>query len=106
MSADPSRAARAALAARAADSAAAVGSLARLVSKAASSPALQSSIVAFAEHEITLESTDDMLHKINEGMVSIDEAVEDMSRSLDASVVEATVATPAYGLQIHCNDPT
>ena len=72
----------ASLATRAAETVTAACQLARVVSRAASSPALQSSIAAFAEHEVTIESTETMLHKINEGMLSIDEAVEDIGRSL------------------------
>ena len=79
---DPSRGARAELAARAADSVIAAGSLAKLVSKAASSPALQSTLTSFAEHEHVIESTRDMLQKINEGMMALDEAVDDIGRSV------------------------
>ena len=80
--ADPSTATRAELAYRIEESVAQAGVLARLVSKAASSPALQSTLTAFAEYEATIESTSEMLAKINEGMLALDEAVDDCQRSL------------------------
>ena len=69
---------RAELASRTAETVAAAGHLAKMISKASSSPALQSTIAAFAEYEATMESTDSLLHKINEGMVVVDEAVEEV----------------------------
>ena len=95
---DPSRAARAELVAQAADSVAMIGQLARLVSKASSSPALQSTLAAFTEYEATMQSTSEMLHKINEGMLSLDEAIEDCSRALapgKGATMEAEDALPA-----------
>ena len=80
--ADPSLATRGELATRGAECVLAAGTLARLASKAASSPALQSTIASFAEHEQAIESTSEMLHRVNEGMVALDEALEDMSASL------------------------
>jgi hypothetical protein len=73
---------RAELASRTAETVEAAGQLARLISKASSSPALQSTIAAFAEYEATIESTDMLLRKINEGMVVVDEAVEEVHATI------------------------
>ena len=73
---------RAALAARAAESVVAAGALARLVSKNASSPTLQATIATFVEYEHTLEFTNEMLHRVNEGVLALDEAVEEISAAL------------------------
>lgn len=97
---DPSRSARAELTARAEEGVAMIGQLARLVSKASSSPALQSTLAAFTEYEATIESTSEMLHKINEGMLSLDEAIEDCSRALapgDGATGGPDSAPPASG---------
>ena len=76
-----------------AESVAAAGTLARLLSKTSTSPALQSTIVAFAEHEQTIESTNEMLHRVNEGMMALDEAVEAMSVSLAPEPVSSAPPT-------------
>ena len=74
---DPSRATRAECAARAADSVAQIGNLARLVGKAASSPALQSTVASFAEYEATIDNTEVMLRKINQGLEDLEELLTD-----------------------------
>ena len=79
---DPSRATRAELAVRASDTVVAVGALARFVGKAASSPVLHSTVTAFAEHEGTIESTDSMLQKINQGLLHCDELVDEAVAAL------------------------
>lgn len=78
---DPSRASRAEVATRTAESVAALGALARLTGKAASSPALHSTVAAFADFETTIESTHTMLQKINQGLATFDEAIEDLAQS-------------------------
>ena len=85
---DPSRATRAELATRAAESVTALGGFARLVAKAASSPALHSTVGAFMEYEGTIESTDEMLRKVHQGLVDLDEAVDDCARSARALAVQ------------------
>ena len=83
MAAAPSRAARDdpsshtkwELGNRGAETVAVVGSLARVVVKSASSPALKSTLAAFADYERTVDSTSEMLRKINQGMADLDEAI-------------------------------
>ena len=79
---DPSKATRAELAVRASDTVVAVGALAKFVGKAASSPALHSTVTAFAEYESTLESTNSMLQKINQGLRDCDELVDEAAAAL------------------------
>ena len=78
---DPSRATRAELEARSAESVALVGSLARLVGKAASSPALASTVASFADYEVTIQSTQDMLSKVKQGLVDLEETLDDCEAS-------------------------
>ena len=80
--ADPSRATRAELAVRAAESVAAVGALARSVGKAASSPALHSTVTAFTEYEQTIEQTNAMLLKVSQGLHDVEEVVDELAEAL------------------------
>ena len=82
---DPSRATRAELEARSAESVALVGSLARLVGKAASSPALASTVASFADYEVTIQSTQDMLSKVKQGLVDLEETLDDCEASAQAA---------------------
>ena len=58
-----------------------VGALARLVGKAASSPALQSTVASFAEYETTIDSTSEMLKKCQRGLADVDELLDGMSEA-------------------------
>jgi len=78
------------LVARAAESVAAAGALARLVSKTASSPALQAQISSFAEYEQTIESTNEMLHRVNDGLLALDESVTELEESITEEPTQAT----------------
>ena len=75
--ADPSRATRAELTLRATEGVSALGGLAKFVGKAATSPALASTITAFTDCEVTIDSTESMLRKIRQGMLDLDEMVEE-----------------------------
>jgi two-component sensor histidine kinase len=94
---DPSRATRAELATRAAESVALVGSLASLVGKAASSPALQSAVASFVEYEATIEATHDMLRKVQQSLVDVEEVYDDV----EASVRAARVGTAGPSSTLH-----
>ena len=83
MANDPSRAARAELHGRAAETVVAIGQLARLVGKSASSPALQSTVAAFAECESTMDSTQEMLTKIQRGLLDLDVALDECAEAAD-----------------------
>ena len=74
---DPSRATRAELATRAAESVALIGAAARMVGRAASSPALSSTVTSFAEYETTITSTHEMLQKVRQGLVDVEEMLDD-----------------------------
>ena len=78
---DPSRATRAELASRGAESVRLIGDLARLVGKAASSPALNSTVASFSEYETTIESTHSMLQKVRQGLVDVEELLDDCESS-------------------------
>ena len=78
---DPSRATRSELTSRATESVNLVGALARLVGKAASSPALQSTVASFAEYETTIDSTSEMLKKCQRGLADLDELLDGMSEA-------------------------
>ena len=82
---DPSKATRAELAARMAESVAAIGALAKFSGKAASSPALHSTVTSFAEHEGMIESTSTMLLKINQGLIDLDAELGEISNALSPS---------------------
>ena len=62
-----------------------IGGLARLVGKAASSPALQSAIGSFVDYEATIESTHEMLQKVRQGLVDAEELLDDCEASMRAS---------------------
>ena len=79
---DPSRATRAEIAARCAESVALVGNLAKLMGKAASSPALQSTVTSFAEYETTIESTHEMLQKVQRGLEDLEEQLDECAASM------------------------
>lgn len=59
-----------------------MGSLAKLVAKAASSPALHNTVTSFADYEATIESTQEMLLKVKRGLDDLEEAVDDCAISL------------------------
>ena len=80
--ADPSKATRAELHVRATECVAALGALSRGVGKAASSPALQSTISSFAEYEQTIASTEGMLRKMHQGLIDLDHAVEECASAV------------------------
>ena len=69
------------LTSRATESVSLVGALARLVGKAASSPALQSTVASFAEYETTIDSTSEMLKKCQRGLADLDELLDGMSEA-------------------------
>ena len=79
---DPSRVARVASAEHAARAIGAFGALARHTAQSATSPVLRAAITTFAQYETTIESTSQMLQKINQGIVDLDEAVEECAASL------------------------
>ena len=79
---DPSYHTKVELASRGAECVGAAGNLARLVVKGASSSALKSTLGAFAEYEKTVESTDQMLHKISQGVTDLNDALNEVSISL------------------------
>lgn len=82
---DPSRVAKAELEAHGVKTIEALGALARQTAQAASSPALRSAIDTFAQYETTIESTSSMLQKINQGVVDLDEAVEECAATLEGA---------------------
>lgn len=88
--ADPSRATRAELTVRATECVTTLGALSRAVGKASSSPALQSTINSFAEYEPTITSTQEMLRKIHQGLIDLDNAVEDCARAVRAPGGDST----------------
>ena len=73
---------------RGAETVGVVGNLARTVVKSSNSPALKSTITAFADYERTIDSTGEMLRKINQGLADLDEAID------EAIVQTAKCATP------------
>ena len=82
------------LANRGAETVAVVGKVAQTVVKSSSSPALKSTLTAFADYERTIDSTGEMLRKINQGLADLDEA-------LDEAVVQTATcaARPAAALR-------
>ena len=79
---DPSKVTRVELAAQMAESVSSVGALAKFVGKAASSPALHSTVIAFAEYEGLIESTDRMLQKVHQGLLDVEEVLDDTSQAI------------------------
>lgn len=71
------------LASRVTEAATAAGSLAKSTSRASDSPALQSTVAGFCDHDQTIESTYEMLQRVSAGISGIHEALDDISRSLD-----------------------
>lgn len=83
---DPSKVTRVELAAHMAESVSSIGALAKFVGKAASSPALHSTVTAFAEYEGLIESTDRMLQKINQGLLDVEEVLDETSQAIVPAV--------------------
>ena len=65
-----------------AESVSSIGALAKFVGKAASSPALHSTVTAFAEYEGLIESTDRMLQKINQGLLDVEEVLDETAQAV------------------------
>ena len=66
---------------RSTETVALVGNLAKLVGKAASSPGLHSTVASFSEYESTMESTHEMLQKVRQGLVDLEEVLDDVALS-------------------------
>lgn len=83
---DPSRLTKVELRNRAIETVGAVGELVRATVKSSVSQPLQSVITTFATSDKMIVSTDEMLRKINAGMVDLEEALDEVAASLRHAV--------------------
>ena len=83
---DPSRLTKVELRNRVSETVGAVGDLARATVKSSASQTLQNAITAFSASEKTIASTDEMLRKINTGMIDLEDALDEVAVSFRHAV--------------------